>query len=150
MQDTFTHQRTIDEKTRRTLAAELSRYYFELAGADEKPAPRFSLGRALDCMAHPHGLRDGFEKELCSATAMAAGHTHDQHRIRIPLEALATRDLSATNGGASGGYLVGTNVAPEPPVVGRAVGRRDCAAEPDRKPCHPARWHRADCCMGVR
>lgn len=105
----YTPARTIPEHTRRTLARELSRYYHELAGTDDKPAPRFSLSRVLTEMEHPTGLRDGYEKEVCGSAAIVAGENFDQHRVLIPLHAL-TRDLSATGGGTAGGYLVSTDV----------------------------------------
>lgn len=107
--DTFyTPTRTMDEHTRRSIARELSKYYDELAGAAEKPQPRFSLARLLDAMQQEHGLRDGYEKEVCSAAALSAGESFDRHRVLVPLHALATRDLSAGTASA-GGYLVATD-----------------------------------------
>lgn len=109
--DHYTPQRTIDEHTRRSLARELSRYYHELAD-DAPAAPRFSLASVLSQMQHERGLSGGYERELCQATALAAGESFDQHRVLIPFGALATRrDLTVGAGGASGGYLVGTSTA---------------------------------------
>lgn len=107
--DTYTPQRSIPEHTRASIARELAAYYAELAGTDDKPAPRFSIARVLECMSHPTGLRDGYERELCSATAHSAGEAFDQHRVLIPFGALMTRDLTAGTANA-GGYLVGTAV----------------------------------------
>jgi HK97 family phage major capsid protein len=105
----YTPPRTVPEDTRRLLARELSRYYSELSASDEKPAPRFSLARVLECMASPDGLRTGYEAEICGATATMAGTTHDQHRVMIPLHALQTRDMTVASA-SGGGYLVGTEM----------------------------------------
>lgn len=103
------HRRTLPEDVRRSIASELARYYHdELSSSAEKDAPRFSLSRVLSCMFTPSGLRDGYEKEVCGATATLAGQAHDQHRVMIPLQAL-TRDLTVASA-PGGGFLVGTDV----------------------------------------
>lgn len=97
------------ESTRASIARELSAYYSELAGAAAKPPPKFSLARLLSQMSQPHGLRDGYERELAGAAAAAAGESFDQHRAYVPLGALV-RDMSAA--GVSGSnYLVGSTLA---------------------------------------
>lgn len=101
--------RTVDEHTRRSIARELSRYYDELAAAAEKPQPRFSLARLFAAMQGAHGLRGGFEREICSAAAMAEGEAYDPRRVRVPLSALATRTLVA-GAGSAGGFMVQTDV----------------------------------------
>jgi HK97 family phage major capsid protein len=113
----YTPPKTVREDVRASIARELSNYYAELAGSDDKPAPRFSMARVLGQMQEPHGLRDGYEREICAGAAISAGQSFDQHRVLIPLAALATRDLTATGGGSAGGYLVGTALASEPTDV---------------------------------
>lgn len=108
MDTAYTPPRTVPEDVRRSLARELSRYYHELSDADERPVPRFSLARVIEQMSHETGLRDGYERELCGATATAAGEGFDRHRVLIPLQALATRDLTVASA-SGGGYLVGTD-----------------------------------------
>jgi HK97 family phage major capsid protein len=97
---------------RASIAAALSSYYSELSDADSKPPPRFSLARVLEQMANEHGLHDGYERELCGATATLAGDSFDRHRVKIPLQAL-TRDLTVGTGSA-GGFLVGTATSDRP------------------------------------
>lgn len=97
------------DPARASIARELSRYYAELAGSEGSPAPNFSLARVIENMAHPTGLRDGYEREICAATAVLAGATHDPHRVLVPLAALR-RDLSA-GAAPAGGYLVSTDAA---------------------------------------
>lgn len=105
----FIPQRRVPEDLRRNLARELSRYYHELADADEREAPRFSLARVVSQMSHATGVRDGFERELCGAAATAAGEGFDPHRVLIPLQALSTRDMTAASA-PGGGYLVATDI----------------------------------------
>ena len=108
--DTFyTPTRTVPDDIRLTLVRELIRHYPELRGAQEKPAPRFSLARTLTEMSAPHGLRDGYEKEVCGAAAIAAGETFDHHRVLVPLQAIQTRDMTVASA-SGGGYLVATDV----------------------------------------
>jgi len=107
----YTPNKVLDEGTRRDLARQLSRYYSELAGAEGKPPPRFSLQRMLQLMTHPAGLTEGYERELAQAAAATAGEGFDPHRVRVPLEALATRDLTASG---NAGNLIGTATAPQP------------------------------------
>lgn len=97
--------RNIPEATRRSIARELSRYYFELSGNEPSEAPRFSVARMLMQMTTERGLRDGYEKEICGSAAMIAGQHFDQHKVIVPFSALATRDLIAATTGA-GGFLV--------------------------------------------
>ena len=106
--NTYTPTRTVPESVRANIARELAAFYTELSGTADKPAPRFSLSRVLESMAHPNGLSAGHEKEVCGATAIVAGETFDRHRVLIPLHAL-TRDLTVATATA-GGYLVGTDV----------------------------------------
>ena len=102
-------RRAIPEAARRSIARELARYYHdELAGLDQPAAAPFSLARVLESMASPNGLRDGYEREVCGATAALAGEVFDRHRVLIPFGALQTRDLSAASA-TGGGYLVGTD-----------------------------------------
>lgn len=97
------------DPARAAIARALAQHYDELAGADGKPAPRFSLARALQEAATEAGLRGGYEAELCHATAQLAGEAYDSHRLWVPLAALQ-RAMTAT--GASGSqYLVGTATA---------------------------------------
>lgn len=106
-----TYTRSIPDAARASIARELASYYAELAGTDDKPAPRFSLARALECASRPDGgLRDGYEREVCGAAALMQGETFDGHRLMIPFGALATRDLTAASA-AAGGYLVSTATA---------------------------------------
>lgn len=96
------------ESTRASIARELASYYSELAGTAGKPPPKFSLARLLTQMSQPHGLRDGYERELAGATAAAHGEAFDQHRVYVPLGAF-TRDMTAA--GVSGSnYLVGSRL----------------------------------------
>lgn len=113
MDTAYTPARIVPEDVRRSLARELSRYYHELAGAEERPEPRFSLARVVEQMAHQRGLMDGYEREVCGATATAAGEGFDRHRVLIPLQALSTRDLTVAGAGG-GGYLVATDNLPSP------------------------------------
>ena len=108
MDTAYTPPRTVPEDVRRSLARELSRYYHELSDADERPAPRFSLRRLVEQMAHETGCRDGYERELCGATATSAGQDFDRHRVLIPLQALSTRDMTAASA-SGGGFLVATD-----------------------------------------
>lgn len=109
MDTSYTPPQMMNESTRRSIARELSKYYDELAGAAERPQPRFSLARLFAAMNNEHGLRDGFEREICSAAAMAEGESFDPRRVRVPLSALATRTLVAGTGSA-GGFLAQTDV----------------------------------------
>lgn len=104
--------RGLNDETRRILATSFARAYAELAGADEKPEPRFSLARAISEMSShvSQGLKDGYEREICSATATMANEQFDPNRILIPLSALQTRDLTASSA-IGGGFLVSTAVA---------------------------------------
>lgn len=70
--------------------------------------PKFSLGRTLTAMHTPHGLRDGFERELLGSYAIALGRHYDPHRVVLPWAVLGTqqRDLTAGNG-PNAGYLIG-------------------------------------------
>ena len=103
-------RRAIPEDARRSIARELARYYHdELSGLDQPAAAPFSLARVLECMASPNGLRDGYEREICGATATLAGESFDRHRVLIPFAALQTRDLTAASA-PGGGHLVGVDV----------------------------------------
>lgn len=93
------------DPNRAFIARMLSDYYHECAGADGKAQPRFSIARAIQEAATDRGLRDGYEREVCGATAQLAGQSHDPHRFWVPLQALR-RDL--TVGGADAAQLVGT------------------------------------------
>lgn len=79
------------------IAAQLASFYAELAGTAAKPAPRFSLARAVEQMA-TGGLKTGYEKEVASAAAMIVGATHDPSRILLPWSVF-TRDLLVSNTG---------------------------------------------------
>ena len=95
------------DPVRASIARELARYYAELSGTDDKPAPMFSLTRMLNEMRDPRGLHSGYEREVTSAAATIAGNTHDPHRVIVPLAAIATRDMTAASA-ANGGYVIGT------------------------------------------
>lgn len=110
MNTLYSPPKDLREDLRSSLARELSRYYHELSEASEKPAPQFSLTRVVEAMTHERGLMDGYEHELCGATAVTAGESYDKHRVLIPLKAIATRDLTAASA-AGGGYLVGVDTA---------------------------------------
>lgn len=79
-----------------------------------EPSPtEFSLSRALRTMADGGGLFEhaSHEGAVCAAAAEADGHKHDPNRIRVPLQALATRDLTTTTD-TQGGYLAGSSILP--------------------------------------
>ena len=79
-----------------------------------EPAPtEFSLARALRTMADSGGLFEhtSHEGAVCAMAAEADGHKHDPARVRIPLQALATRDLTTTTD-TQGGYLAGSTILP--------------------------------------
>lgn len=90
------------------IATELSRFYGELSNVGSKPAPKFSLSRVLSCLADRRGLLDGYEREVCSGAALAAGETLDKFAPVIPWSAFASRDASVAG---SGQYLVSPTVA---------------------------------------
>ena len=96
---------------RRMIARELARIYTELAGTEDKPAPRFSVARALGEMCTPRGLRSGFEYEICQGTALAADKAYDPNRICLPWSAIATRLMTAAGSNGSD-LLVSTDVGP--------------------------------------
>ncbi len=100
-------RRSITEDARRSIARALADHYHELGEVEGPSAPRFSLARLLQQMGDPSGggLCDGYEKEVCSAAATAAGEVFDRHRVLLPL----SRDLSAA-AAASGGYLVSSTI----------------------------------------
>jgi HK97 family phage major capsid protein len=101
------------EAGRAGIAAELARFYAELAGTADKPPPMFSLTRVFNEMRTERGLHDGYEKQVCGSAALMNGTEHDAHRVIIPFRALATRDMSIGDGNGSG-YIVGTANAAEP------------------------------------
>ena len=102
------HYRAVDphrvtpnvDSARLQIAKTLADFYGELAGTAAKPAPRFSLTRAINEMANG-GLKTGYEREVCSGAAMIAGGTFDMNRIIVPWPVFH-RDLLVSN---SGGYL---------------------------------------------
>jgi HK97 family phage major capsid protein len=103
---------TTADPVRASIARELARYYAELSGTDDKPAPMFSLTRVLQEMRTSRGLHDGYEREVTSAAATISGTEHDPHRVVIPFGALAgRRDMTVASEGA---YIVGTANAVEP------------------------------------
>lgn len=75
---------------------------------DTLPAkPAFSFAKLLGAL-QSGGLRDGFEFEVCSEAARAAGKAHDLNRPLLPWHALrASRAVAAA--ADEGGYLVGTS-----------------------------------------
>ena len=91
---------------RASVARTLANYYDELAGAAGKPAEKFSLRRVFLEAAEQHGLRDGYEREVCGSAALIAGTKHDVHRPVVPWGCLNTRATVA----GSGAYLVETEV----------------------------------------
>jgi HK97 family phage major capsid protein len=99
---------TTADPVRASIARELARYYTELSGTADKPAPRFSLSRLVREMASERGLHDGFEKEICSSAAIISGESFDGHRCWVPFGALA-RDMSLGDGNGSG-YVVGSKL----------------------------------------
>ncbi|HEX8009399.1 MAG TPA: phage major capsid protein [Casimicrobiaceae bacterium] len=96
---------------RRQIARELSKLYAELAGTEDKPAPRFSVARALREMCSPRGLRSGFEYEICQGTALAADRSYDPNRICLPWGAIGSRLMTAAGSNGSD-LLVSTDVGP--------------------------------------
>lgn len=96
----------VPEDARRSVARELSRFYGELAGNEPAETRRFSLGRAINCMATERGLHEGYEHEICASAALLAGRRHDPHRTIFPWSAFSRRDLTVASA-ASAGYLVG-------------------------------------------
>ena len=101
---------TTADPVRASIARELAKYYAELSGTDDKPAPRFSLSRLVREMASERGLHDGYEREICSGAATISGESFDGHRCWVPFGALTTRDMT-TASAANGGYIVGTGTA---------------------------------------
>ncbi|MBK7459104.1 MAG: phage major capsid protein [Betaproteobacteria bacterium] len=99
---------TTADPVRASIARELARYYAELSGTDDKPAPMFSLTRVLQEMRSERGLHDGYEREVTGAAATIGGTQHDPHRVVIPFGALAgRRDMSLSDASGSS-YVVGT------------------------------------------
>lgn len=84
--------------------ADIARYLHALLNADAKPAPRFSLSRALAQAVT--GNVSGFEAEVSQEAARMLGREAEQHRVFIPTAPrLFKRDLNAADA-PSGGYLV--------------------------------------------
>jgi hypothetical protein len=92
------------------LATELSRFYGELSNVGSKPAPKFSLSRVLSSLSDGPGLLDGYEREVCSGAAIAAGEHLDKHAPIIPWSALGPQRRDASVAG-TGHYLMGVDVA---------------------------------------
>lgn len=105
------HQ-AVPASARASIARELARVYTELGQVEDKPAPRFSLVRAIHEAATERGLCDGLEREVCGAAATLGGTPHDPRRPIVPMAALSTRDLTASSP-SGGGVLVAT--APSEP-----------------------------------
>lgn len=90
-----------------TLTAALARNYTELAGL-EKSGPPFSLVRLLRAHAERKPLT-GREEAVTRAAAVTLAQEFDSYRNWIPFNAISVRTMGSTPG-ASGGYLVGTDV----------------------------------------
>jgi HK97 family phage major capsid protein len=99
------------EQRRARLAADLARYYSELAHTAPKPEAKFSLRRMIDSMARQEfKAGSSHEAVVVQAAALAQGSTFDPARAVVPWAVLAQRDLVTTTPSA-GGFLVGTQTA---------------------------------------
>ena len=106
--------RNVPEGIRRSLADAIASYYSELSLVDREVggiSERFSLRRFFAALRSGDGVRDGFERELCSANAKMLGLAYDPMKPMLPWQALDKRDLTVASAGG-GGYLVGTKVRP--------------------------------------
>jgi HK97 family phage major capsid protein len=90
---------------RASIAAELARYYSELAGTVARDSTEFSLARLLIGAARRQDP-SGREREVCGAAASVMAQGFDANRLWVPFGAL--RSMAATPG-QKGGYLVGTD-----------------------------------------
>lgn len=108
------HFQTLDhasEQRRARVAADLAKFYSELAGSAPKPEAKFSLRRMIDQMAKREFKAGGsHEAVVVQAAALAQGSSFDPTRAVVPWPVLGQRDLVTTTGSA-GGYLVGAQTA---------------------------------------
>lgn len=93
------------EGRRAQIAADLSKFYAEMAGAAPKKQERFSLTRLIRSMDDDN-LGSSYEAGVCQAAAIAQGRMWQDSRSQIvPWGALMSRDL-VTSVPSSGGNLV--------------------------------------------
>jgi HK97 family phage major capsid protein len=104
------HFETLDaagEQRRARVAADLAKYYSEVAHTAPKPEAKFSLRRMIDAMARREFTPgSSHEAVVVQAAALAQGSTFDPNRAVVPWPVLAQRDLT-TMTAAAGGFLVG-------------------------------------------
>lgn len=94
---------------RDSVNAAIRGFYTDLNVPDhtgQTPRGRFSLARMLREL-HSDGVRDGIERELCSAYSTLMGVHFDPQRPMLPLGLVDTRDLT-TASASGGGYVVGS------------------------------------------
>lgn len=102
-----------NEARRASIAADLSKFYAEMAGAAPKPTERFSLSRMIARM-DDGTLAGTYEAGVCQAAAIAQGRNWADPRSQIiPWGALMGRALT-TSIPASGGNL--TSARPISPL----------------------------------
>lgn len=95
------HRKTAPH-VRAKIAAELARYYGELAEDDTE---HFSIARALGAQAKGRYVElTGVERTVCESAALLAHQEFNPNRLWVPLSALSVRALS-TIPGPKGGYL---------------------------------------------
>jgi HK97 family phage major capsid protein len=97
-------------ETLQSLRRAAPKFMPELAGVEPIEDQPFSLREALIQASTPDGLRRGHERAVCGAMATLMGESFDGNRLRIPLQALAGRDLTAGTA-AAGGFLKGTGTS---------------------------------------
>jgi HK97 family phage major capsid protein len=81
-------------------------------GMTEREVTQYSLARAILAQADNDWSKAGFERE-CHAAIVANLGRESEGGFFVPSEVQNIRDLSATGGGTSGGYLVGTDHMPQ-------------------------------------
>jgi len=97
------------EQRRARIAADLAKYYAELAPTAPKPEAKFSLRRLIDTMARGEFKVGGsHEAVVAQAAATAMGSHFDPTRAVVPWAVLMQRDL-LTETGQAGGFLVASN-----------------------------------------
>jgi HK97 family phage major capsid protein len=99
--------RVVPESTRANIAAELAKFYSELA--DKTGAPAFSVARMLYAHSQRQWLT-GRELAITQAASTLLAQDYDPQRCWVPFGALKTRTMGADLG-AKGGYLSGLDVA---------------------------------------
>lgn len=98
----------VPHDARATIAAELARYYGELAGTAARSTEEFSLARLLLGQTRRDGPQNR-EAEVCKAAATSFAKEYDSCRVWVPLRAIFTQRTMSTQPGSKGGYLVGVN-----------------------------------------